>query len=91
LNMDKGNLATYIKLSILVVAMLKLYQELGLSEVEIGESIYRTAEEYYRLSPVKKWVQRKLFFSPFNRRQILPLSLHFNNWIRIIVGQPAVE
>ena len=39
LNMDKGNLATYIKLSVLVMAMVKLYKEIGLGEAEIDEFI----------------------------------------------------
>ena len=71
IDIDKGNLATYLKLSILVMTMIKLYQELGLSEGEIGELIYRTADEYYRLSPFKRWIQRQLFFSRLNIRQIL--------------------
>lgn len=71
LNIDHGNLATYIKLSVLIMAIVKLYQELGLSEYEIGESIYRTADEYYRLSPIRKWIQYQLFFLRLNKRQIL--------------------
>jgi hypothetical protein len=71
LDVDKGNLATYIKLSVLIVAMIKLYKEIGLSEYEIGEFIYKTANEYYRLSSIKKWIQFKLFFSRLNKRQIL--------------------
>lgn len=71
LDVDKGNLATYIKLSVLVMAMVKLYQEFGLDEYEIGEFIYKTADEYYRLSPIKKWIQYNLFFSRLNNRQIL--------------------
>ena len=71
LDIEKGNLATYIKLSVLVLAMVKLYQELGLGEYEIGEFIYRTADEHYRLSPTKRWIQRNLFFTRLNRRQIL--------------------
>jgi len=71
LDVDKDNLATYTKLSILVMAMVRLYKEIGLSEYEIGEFIYRTADEYYRLSPIKKWVQNQLFFSRLNREQIL--------------------
>lgn len=71
LDTEKGNLATYIKLSVLVLAMVQLYRELGLSELEIGGFLYRTADEYYRLSSVKKWIQRRLFFSRLNKRQIL--------------------
>lgn len=44
LNIDKGNLITYIKLSVLVMAMVKLYKEIGLGEAEIGEFIYRIAD-----------------------------------------------
>lgn len=71
LDIETGSLATYIKLSILVMAMVNLYKEIGLGEYEIGELIYRTADEYYRLSPIKKWIQHRLFFSGLNRRQIL--------------------
>lgn len=71
LDVEKGNLAVYLKLSVLVLAMIKLYTELGLSEDEIGEFIYHTADEYYRLPPIKKWIQRKLFFSTLNKRQII--------------------
>jgi hypothetical protein len=71
LDSDNGNLATYMKLSVLIMTMIKLYQELGLSEYEIGEFIYRTADEYYRLSPIRKWVQFQLFFSRPNKKQIL--------------------
>ena len=71
MDIDKGNLATYLKLSILVMTMIKLHHELGLNEREIGELIYRTADEYYRLTPFKRWIQRQLFFSKLNIRQIL--------------------
>jgi len=71
LDVDKGNLATYAKLSALVLVMVKLYKEIGLEEYEIGEFIYRTADEHYRLTPIKKWIQRKLFFSRLNKRQII--------------------
>jgi hypothetical protein len=71
LDVQKGNLAVYLKLSVLVMAMVKLYKELGLSEVEIGEFIYRTADEYYRLPPIKKWIQHQLFFSRLNIKQII--------------------
>ena len=71
LDIDKGNLATYVKLSVLVMAMVQLYEEIGLCESEIGEFIYRTADEYYRLPPIKKWIQRQLFFSKLNRGQII--------------------
>ncbi len=71
LDTDQGNLATYMNLSILVLAMVKLYREIGLGEHEIGKYIYGTADEHYRLSPMKKWMQRTLFFSRLNQRQIL--------------------
>ena len=71
LDIETGNLATYIKLSILIIATVKLYKEIGLTEYEIGEFIYQTADEYYRLSPLKRWIQRQLFFSKLNIRQIL--------------------
>ncbi len=71
LDTANGNLAAYIKLSVLMMAMVQLYKEMGLGESEIGEFIYRTADVYYRLSPIKKWIRRTLFFSRLNRRQIL--------------------
>jgi hypothetical protein len=70
LEVKTGNLATYIKLSILVLTMIKLYQQIGLREYEIGEIIYKTADEFFRLSPIKKWLQRKLFFTKINKKQI---------------------
>ena len=71
LDIDKGNLATYLKLSVLAATMVKLYKEIGMTEYEIGEYIYKTADAYYRLSPIKKWIQFRLFFSRLNIRQIL--------------------
>lgn len=71
LDVDNGSLATYIKLGVMVMAMVQLYKEIGLGEYEIGEFIYETANEYYRLSPIKKWFQCQLFFSPLNVKQIL--------------------
>lgn len=68
--MKQGNLSTYIKLSVLILAMIKLYKELGLSENEIGEFIYKAADEYFRMSTIKKWIQKKLFFSRMNTKQI---------------------
>jgi hypothetical protein len=70
LEVKTGNLATYIKLSILVLTMIKLYQQIGLSEYEIGEIIYKTADKFFHLSPIKKWLQRKLFFTDLNKKQI---------------------
>lgn len=70
LNQKTGNLATYIKLSVLALSLAKLMKEYGLSEYEIGERIYKTADEYFRLSPLMKWVKRTLFFTRFNIRQI---------------------
>jgi hypothetical protein len=70
LNQKSGNLATYIKLSILALSLAKLLKEFGLSEYEIGERIYKTADEYFRLSPLMKWVKRTLFFTKLNIRQI---------------------
>jgi L-2-amino-thiazoline-4-carboxylic acid hydrolase len=64
------NLATYIKLSVLALVMAKQHQTYGLSEHEIGERIYRTADEYFGLSTVRKWIQRTLFFSGVNIRHI---------------------
>ncbi|MBI3175325.1 MAG: L-2-amino-thiazoline-4-carboxylic acid hydrolase [Chloroflexi bacterium] len=71
LDTANGNLAAYIKLSVLVMTMVQLYKGIGLSEYEIGEFIYRTADTHYRLSPIKKWIRRMLFFSRLNRKQIL--------------------
>jgi hypothetical protein len=65
-----GTLATYIKLSVLGLAMARLLETYGLSGDQVGERIYRTADAYFRLSPVRRWVQRRLFFSGVNIRQI---------------------
>ena len=70
LDAEKGNLVTYIKLSVLALSMAKQLQMYGLSEREIGERIYKTADAYFALSPFRKWIQRTLFFSGFNIRQI---------------------
>jgi hypothetical protein len=69
-DVEKGNLATYIKLSVLALSMAKQLQSYGLSEREIGERIYRTADAYFALPPFRKWLQRTLFFSGINIRQI---------------------
>lgn len=71
LDTDQGNLATYMKLSVLVMAMINVYEDLGLSEYEIGEYIYRTADAYFHMPPARTWIQHKLFFSRWNKRQIL--------------------
>lgn len=71
LNVKKGNLATYIKLSILALAMARQLTEYGLSELEIGERIYKTADDYFKLSPFMKWIKKTLFFTNFNIKQIL--------------------
>jgi hypothetical protein len=70
LEVETGTLATYIKLSVLALSMAKLQQTYGLSERDIGEGIYRTADAYFKLSPVRRWVKRGLFFSGVNIRQI---------------------
>jgi hypothetical protein len=70
LDVAKGNLATYIKLSVLALSMAKQHRTYGLSEYEIGERIYRTGDAYFRLSAIRKWIQRTLFFSSINVRQI---------------------
>lgn len=68
---SQPSLATYLKLSVFAVAMVRLHESYGASEAEIGERIYRTAEAYFRLGAVKRVVQRALFFSALNRRKIL--------------------
>jgi hypothetical protein len=70
LEVAKGTLATYIKLSVLALSMAKQLEMYGLSEYEIGERIYRTADAQFRLSSLRRRVQRALFFSRFNRQQI---------------------
>jgi hypothetical protein len=70
LELQKGPLSTYIKLSILALSMAKLQQTYGQSEREIGERIYRTADEYFKLSAVRRWAKSRLFFSAANIRQI---------------------
>lgn len=66
----QGNLSIYVKLSVLILAMIKLYIELGLSENEIGEFIYKAADEYFRTPTIKKWIQKYFFFSRMNAKQI---------------------
>jgi hypothetical protein len=70
LDVETGNLATYVKLSVLALSMAKQHLGYGLSEQQIGERIYRTADAYFRLSSVKRWIRRTLFFSGVNIRQI---------------------
>lgn len=70
LEAQKGPLATYIKLSVLALSMAKLQLKYGLSELAIGEHIYRTAEEYFKLTAIQRWIKRRLFFSGVNMRQI---------------------
>lgn len=70
LDTEKGTLATYIKLSVLVLAMIRLFEEMGVSESEIGKIIYQTADAYFHLSPAKRAMQKWLFFTKFNRKQI---------------------
>jgi hypothetical protein len=70
LDADKGSLATYIKLSVLALAMAKQLQTYGLSEREIGQRIYRTADAYFALPPFRRWIRRTMFFSGINIRQI---------------------
>ena len=70
LDTQNGPLAAYIKLSVLALCMAKLQLTYQQSERAIGERIYRTAEEYFRLSAIQKWIKRKLFFSSVNIRQI---------------------
>ena len=70
LDTDQGTLATYVKLSVLALSMARQLEGYGLSEREIGERIYRTADAHFRLSPVRRRIKRTLFFSRLNRRQI---------------------
>jgi hypothetical protein len=70
LEVETGTLATYIKLSVLALSMAKQLQAYGLSEAEIGERIYRTADAYFSLSPLQRWIKRTMFFSGANVRQI---------------------
>lgn len=70
LEVATGTLATYIKLSVLGLTMAKQLETYGLSEDQVGERIYRTADAYFRRSTVRRWIQRSLFFSSVNIRQI---------------------
>ncbi len=70
LDVAKGTLATYIKLSVLALSMAKQLETYGLSEYEIGERIYRTADAQFRLPALRRRIQRSLFFSSINKRQI---------------------
>lgn len=70
LDVATETLATYIKLSVLGLTMAKQLETYGLSEDQVGERIYRTADAYFRRSTVRRWIQRSLFFSSVNIRQI---------------------
>ena len=70
LDMATGPLATYMKLSILGLVMAKQLEMYGLSEDQVGQRIYRTADAYFTLSPIRRRVKRALFFSRVNIRQI---------------------
>ena len=58
LDVATGTLATYIKLSVLGLTMATQLETYGLSEDQIGERIYRTADAYFRLSTVRRRIQR---------------------------------
>jgi hypothetical protein len=70
LDVARGSLATYVKLSVLGLTMAKQLEGYGLSEHQVGERIYRTADAYFKRSTVRRWIQRTLFFSLVNIRQI---------------------
>ncbi|TLM80678.1 MAG: hypothetical protein FDZ75_08185, partial [Actinobacteria bacterium] len=70
LEVHKGPLATYLTLSILALSLARTHEAYGLSERSIGERIYRTAEAYFRLPPIQRWIRRRLFFSAMNIGQI---------------------
>jgi hypothetical protein len=70
LEVPTGTLATYVKLSVLGLAMARQLESYGLSEEQVGERIYRTADAHFKLSAVQRWMRRALFFSPVNIRQI---------------------
>ena len=70
LDVATGTPATNVKLSVLGLTMARQLEAYGLSEDQIGERIYRTADAYFRLSTVRRWIQRTLFFSSVNIRQI---------------------
>jgi hypothetical protein len=67
---SQPSLATYLKLSVFAAALIRLHESYDAREAEIGERIYRTAEAYFALGPVKRAVRRALFFSAVNRRKI---------------------
>ena len=70
LDVATGILATYMKLSVLGLAMARQLETYGLSEDQVGERIYRTADAYFKLPALRRRIQRALFFSGVNRRQI---------------------
>jgi hypothetical protein len=70
LEVTKGSLAVYVKLGVLVLAMLRVYLNHGLQEEEIGELIYRTGEAHFALPPLKRAIRRALFFSAINIGQV---------------------
>lgn len=65
-----GPLAAYLKLSVLVLAMAKNLKNAGLDEDAIGKAIYATADRHFTLSPLKKFLRSRLFFSALNVKAI---------------------
>jgi len=58
------------------VAFYKACKPLDLSERELGELIYNIAEKYTKsISPLKKWIYRKLIFSK-------KMKSYWENWMR---------
>ncbi len=65
-----GPLASYIKISVLVLAIIKVYEECELKEDKIGQLIYKLAESYFHLNGFSRFIKKQLFFSNFNLKQI---------------------
>lgn len=75
---NKGNLATYLKLSILALCMIRLLETCNLSEDRIGEILYNIANAYFYVPPIKRFFQRMLFFTKINKYQIKKRELLSN-------------
>lgn len=70
IDQSDSNLSMYMSLSIMVMAIIKIHEDQGIPEEEIGKTIYNIAQEYFKLSPLSRFIKNKLFFSPLNLKAI---------------------
>ena len=65
-----SNLGMYLELSILVLSLIRIFEQCGLNEEDIGEIIYRTALSYFKLPLLSRFIKSKLFYSKINIKAI---------------------